>query len=38
MTSLGSRIPRGLKMLSEKMEKKVLDRQVDLRAQSTRKS
>ena len=38
MTSLGGRIPRGLVMLSQKIEKKVLDGQGELTAQPTRKS
>lgn len=38
VTSLGGRIPRGLVMLSQKIEKKVLDGQGELRAQPTRKS
>ena len=38
ITSLGGRIPRGLVMLSQKIEKKVLDGQEELRAQPTRKS
>lgn len=38
MTSLGGRIPRGLEMLSQKIEKKVLDGQGELTAQPTRKS